>query len=154
MNIRKLLFCMVIPGASSFLAGSWFTLHGVTNLGITVLLAIVALCAAWGYYVKGPKLAFSTFEWLLETITGFLYIKLLAGLLGEFGVLIYVLVLALFTLMVIFTINHVKHVVEVAGMRKTARRKRSAVAPVNEPQQASDEPEQSQEPDSEETNKK
>lgn len=122
MKIRKMLFCIVIPAAASFLAGAWFTLHGVTNLGITVLLAIVALCAGWGYYMKGSSMVYSILEWLLELFTGFLYIKVLAGLLGEFGALMYVFVLGLFVLMVIFTIKHAKTVIRIAGIRKRARR--------------------------------
>ena len=124
MNIRKLLFCIVVPAATSFLAGAWFTLHGVTNWGITILLAVVALCAAWGNHVGGSKVSYEVVWWLLEVFTGFLYIKVLAGLLGEFGALMYVLVLVLFVLMVIFTVKHAKKVENVAEIKR-ARRKES-----------------------------
>ena len=122
MDIRKLLFCIVIPAATSFLTGAWFTLHGVTNWGITILLVVVALCAAWGHHVGGSKVSYEVVWWLLEVFTGFLYIKVLAGLLGEFGALMYVLVLLLFVLMVIFTVKHVKKVESVAEIKRPRRK--------------------------------
>ena len=122
MKIRKMLFCIVIPALASFLAGAWFTLHGVSNAGITVLLAIVALCAGWSYYIKGPGLACYVVGWLAETFTGFLYIKVLAGLLGEFGVLQYLFTLALFVIMVIYTIKHYKTIKILAKIRKRVKR--------------------------------
>lgn len=118
MKIRKMLFCIVIPALASFLAGAWFTLHGVSNVGITVLLAIVALCAGWSYYMKGPGLAYYVVGWLAEIFTGFLYIKVLAGLLGEFGALMYIFVLALFVIMVVLSIRYGTIVKRVARIRK------------------------------------
>ena len=122
MKIRKMLFCIVIPAAASFLAGAWFTLHGVSNVGITILLAIVAICTGWAYYVKGPRLAYYVVGWLAEIFTGFLYIKVLAGLLGEFGALMYIFVLDLFVIMVVLSIRYGAIVKQVAGIRKRIRR--------------------------------
>lgn len=121
MNIRKLLFCILIPAISSFWMGAWFTLHGVSNIGILALIAIISFCAWWGYYARGGELAWSIAEWSLELFTGFLYIKILAGILGEFGALVFILVLALFVIMVIFTIKHGKNVAKLAGIRKRAK---------------------------------
>ena len=122
MYIRKMLFCIVMPACSSFLAGAWFTLNGVTNRGITILLAIIAGCAGWGYYLAGSILAYNIAGWLLELFSGFLYIKILAGLLGEFGVLQYLFTLALFVIMVIYTIKHYKTIKILAKIRKRVKR--------------------------------
>lgn len=123
MNNRKMLFCIVIPAVSSFLTGAWFTLHGVSNAGITVLLAIVALCAGWSYYIKGPGLACYVVGWLPEIFTGYLYIKVLAGLINnEFGPMIFVLVVLLLAIMVVSTIRYGETVKKVAGIRKGIRR--------------------------------
>lgn len=134
MNIRKLLFCIVIPAAASFLAGAWFTLHGVSNLGIAVLLLIVALCTGWAYYVKGSGLAYYIVGWLPEVFTGYLYIKVLAGLINnEFGPMIFVLVVLLLAIMVVSTIRYGETVKKVAGIRKGIRRSEVSDDTPNQP---------------------
>ena len=134
MKIRKMLFCIVIPALASFLAGAWFTLHGVSNVGITVLLAIVALCVGWSYYVRGSSLAYYVVGWLAEIFTGFLYIKVLAGLLGEFGALMYILVLILFVTMVVLSIKYATIIKRVARIRKRViKSEDSDDAPENQP---------------------
>lgn len=133
MKIRKMLFCIVIPALASFLAGAWFTLHGVSNAGITVLLAIVALCAGWSYYVRGSSLAYYVVGWLAEIFTGFLYIKVLAGLLGEFGALMYIFVLILFVTMVLLSIKYGTIVKRVARIRKKERRSEASDDTTDQP---------------------
>ena len=51
-----------------------------------------------------------------------MYIKVLAGLLGEFGALMYIFVLALFVIMVVLSIRYGAIVKQVAGIRKRIRR--------------------------------
>lgn len=133
MKIRKMLFCIVIPALASFLAGAWFTLHGVSNVGITVLLLIVALCAGWSYYVRGSSLAYYVVGWLAEIFTGFLYIKVLAGLLGEFGALMYIFVLILFVTMVLLSIKYATIVKRVARIRKKVRRSEASDDTTDQP---------------------
>ena len=133
MKIRKMLFCIVIPALASFLAGAWFTLHGVSNVGITVLLAIVALCVGWSYYVRGSSLAYYVVGWLAEIFTGFLYIKVLAGLLGEFGALMYIFVLILFVTMVLLSIKYATIVKRVARIRKKVRRSEASDDTTDQP---------------------
>ena len=134
MKIRKMLFCIVIPALASFLAGAWFTLHGVSNAGITVLLAIVALCAGWSYYIKGPGLACYVVGWLPEIFTGYLYIKVLAGLINnEFGPMIFVLVVLLLAIMVVSTIRYGETVTKVAGIRKGIRRSEASDDTTDQP---------------------
>lgn len=133
MKIRKMLFCIVIPALASFLAGAWFTLHGVSNVGITVLLLIVALCAGWSYYVRGSSLAYYVVGWLAEIFTGFLYIKVLAGLLSEFGALMYIFVLILFVTMVLLSIKYATIVKRVARIRKKVRRSEASDDTTDQP---------------------
>ena len=133
MKIRKMLFCIVIPALASFFAGAWFTLHGVSNVGITVLLLIVALCAGWSYYVRGSSLAYYVVGWLAEIFTGFLYIKVLAGLLGEFGALMYIFVLILFVTMVLLSIKYATIVKRVARIRKKVRRSEASDDTTDQP---------------------
>ena len=133
MKIRKMLFCIVIPALASFLTGAWFTLHGVSNVGITILLLIVALCAGWSYYVRGSSLAYYVVGWLAEIFTGFLYIKVLAGLLGEFGALMYIFVLILFVTMVLLSIKYGTIVKRVARIRKKERRSEASDDTTDQP---------------------
>ena len=133
MKIRKMLFCIVIPALASFLTGAWFTLHGVSNVGITILILIVALCAGWSYYVRGSSLAYYVVGWLAEIFTGFLYIKVLAGLLGEFGALMYIFVLILFVTMVLLSIKYGTIVKRVARIRKKERRSEASDDTTDQP---------------------
>ena len=122
MNIRKLLFCIVLPAATSFLAGAWFTLNGVSNGSVAILLLIVALCTGWAYYVKGFGLAYYVVGWLPEVFTGYLYIKVLAGLINnEFGPMIFVLVVLLLAIMIVASIKYGGTIKKVAGIRKMIR---------------------------------
>lgn len=60
-NIQKLLLWIVIPASASFLAGVWFTLRGVTNLGITIIVAIIAVCTINAYLKKELKLLYQLY---------------------------------------------------------------------------------------------
>lgn len=123
MKTRRLIFCVIIPAVSSFLAGAFFTLHGVSNVGIVILLAIIALCAGWAYYVKGSGLAYNVVGWLPEVFTGYLYIKVLAGLINnEFGPMTFMFVLALFVIMVVFTIKYGNEIMKIAGIKRRRRK--------------------------------
>lgn len=117
-NIQKLLLWIVIPASASFLAGVWFTLRGVTNLGITIIVAIIAVCTINAYLKKGIEIALSVVLWISEAFTGFLYIKALEGFLGEFGIMLHLFVLLLLLLMVLFTINHGEKIMQMEGIKE------------------------------------
>ena len=116
-NIRKLLLWIVIPAVTSFLAGVWFTLHGVNNIEATIWLAIILVCTIDAYVKRGIGIAISVVLWILEAFTGFLYIKVLAGFLGEFGIIMHLFVLLLFLIMVLLTINYGEIFMQTEGIK-------------------------------------
>ena len=112
-KLRKLLLWIIIPAVVSFFAGAWFTFHGVSNLGITILVAIVGTCATDAYFKKSAKIALLVANWSAEVVTGFLYIKVLAGFLGEFGLMMHLLIILLFLITLLLTINYGEYIMKV-----------------------------------------
>ncbi len=85
-NVRNLLLWIVIPAVTSFLAGVWFTLHGFTSRVTIIWLVIMFICPIDACVRRDLGTGFLVMLWWLEPFTGFLYVKVLAGFLGEFGI--------------------------------------------------------------------
>lgn len=111
-NIRNLLLWIIIPATSSFLEGVWSTLHGSNNIVNTIWLAIMLICTLDASAKKNIETGLSVIFWGLETFTGFLYIKVLAGFLGEFEIMMHLFIILLFLIMVLLSINYGEYLMQ------------------------------------------
>lgn len=110
-RIRNMFFWIVIPAATSFLAGVWFTLKGIGYVGIINWLTIILVCIVDAFLKRGLETALDVACWLLEAFTGFLYIKVLAGFLGEFNLMTHLIVIIFFLIMLLLTICHTENII-------------------------------------------
>ena len=111
-NIRKLLLWIVIPAVTSFLAGVWFTLHGFTSRVTIIWLVIMFICPIDACVRRDLGTGFLVMLWWLEPFTGFLYVKVLAGFLGEFGIKMHLFVILLFLIMVLLSIDYGEYLMQ------------------------------------------
>lgn len=108
---RRMIFWIVIPAASGIFAGFLLGTAGANNWIIALYALTIILCIV-ETFVERTKEWFSIVLWIPELLTGFLFGKVLVGLLVGMSTGWFTACVVGFGIMVVYTISYAREILK------------------------------------------
>ena len=105
--VKRVIFTIIIPMVVSLIAGFQLTYHGGSNIGLTIWFLIMGVCVVIANLEEGGN-GILVALWTADLITGFLYCKVLEGILSEMNSFLFAFYILLFAFAVYVNVEYFK----------------------------------------------